>query len=59
MSGHPQLAITPRDRFLEAAKEELVAFEKKERQFRKMLRNERAEALGLPPMTNAPRNENA
>jgi hypothetical protein len=59
MTGHPQLAITPRDRFLKAAKEELVAFEKKERQFRKTLRNERAEELGLPPMTKVLPSENA
>ena len=59
MTGHPPLAITPRDRFLEAAKEELVAFEKKERQFRKTLRNERAKELGLPPMKNWPPNEDA
>ena len=43
MTGHSELAITPRDRFLEAAKSELVAFETKEREFRKKIRKERAE----------------
>ena len=42
------MAITPRDRFLEAAKVELVAFEKNEREFRKKVRKERAEELGFP-----------
>jgi hypothetical protein len=59
VTGHPQLAITPRDSFLSAVKEEFVAFEKKERLFQKTLRNERADELGLPPMTKAPPSENA
>lgn len=42
------LAITPRERFLEAAKAELASFEKKEREFRKTDRKERAERLRLP-----------
>ncbi|XIA62668.1 hypothetical protein ACFIOY_24650 [Bradyrhizobium sp. TZ2] len=46
--GHTQLAITPRDRFLEAAQKELAAFERKESEFRKKLRKERAEQLQLP-----------
>ena len=48
MTGSTQLAITPRDRFLEAVKKELATFERKEREFRKMLRNERAAQLRLP-----------
>jgi hypothetical protein len=48
MTGHSELAITPRDRFLEAAKRELAAFEKKEREFRNKVRKERAEELRIP-----------
>lgn len=48
MTGHAQLAITPRDRFLEAAQKELDAFERKESEFRRKLREERAAQLGLP-----------
>jgi hypothetical protein len=59
MTVHPHLAIKSRNGFLNAAKKELVAFEEKERQFRKTLRNERAEELGLPPMTKALPSENA
>ena len=47
MTGHPQQEVTPRDRFLEAAQKELDAFERKESEFRKMLRNERAAQLQL------------
>ncbi len=32
MTGHTQFAVTPRDRFLEAARKELVAFERRERE---------------------------
>jgi hypothetical protein len=42
------LALTPRDRFLEAVKKELAAFERKESEFRKKLRQERAAQLQLP-----------
>jgi hypothetical protein len=48
MTAHTQMALTPRDRFLEAAQKELDAFERKESEFRKMLRNERAAELQLP-----------
>jgi hypothetical protein len=48
MMKSSELAITPRDRFIEVAKQELAAFEKKEREFRKMARKERAERLRLP-----------
>jgi hypothetical protein len=40
--------MMPRRQFLEAAKQELIAFEKKEREFRKSLRKERAKELRLP-----------
>ena len=49
MTESSELANTPRDRLLEAAKKELFAFEEKEREFRKAVRKERAETLRLPP----------
>ena len=38
----------PRDRFLEAVRKELAAFERREREFRKMDRKERAAQMNLP-----------
>ena len=40
-----QLVETPRDSFVEAAEKELIAFERKEREFRKREKQERAEQL--------------
>jgi hypothetical protein len=48
MTGTARLAVTPRDRFLEAAQKELVAFEQREREFREKDRQERAEKLQIP-----------
>ena len=48
MTGHTQLAITPRDRFLQAAEKELIAFECREREFQKKDREERAAKLQIP-----------
>ena len=48
MTEPTELAVTPRDRFLEAAQKELDAFERKESEFRRKLREERAAQLGLP-----------
>jgi hypothetical protein len=48
MTGHTNLVVTPRDRFLRAAEQELAVFEKREREFREQDRNERAEKLQLP-----------
>ena len=48
MTVHAQLAITPRDRFLQAAEKELVAFERREREFLKRDREERAARLQIP-----------
>jgi hypothetical protein len=48
MTGHTQLAITPRDRFLEAAQKELIAFEQREREFSRKERQERAAQLQIP-----------
>jgi hypothetical protein len=43
-----QLAITPRDRFLQAAAKEMLDFERREIEFRKKERKERAAELRLP-----------
>jgi hypothetical protein len=48
MTEHTQLAITPRDRFLQAAQKELIEFERREREFSKKERQERAAQLRLP-----------
>jgi hypothetical protein len=48
MTEHTQLAMTPRDRFLEAAQKELAAFERREREFSKKERQERAVELQMP-----------
>ena len=48
MTGHTQLAITPRDRFLQAAQKELTEFEKREREFSKKDKQERAAELQIP-----------
>jgi len=48
MAGSSQLAETPRDSFLEAAQKELIAFERKEREFRRKAKQERAAELPLP-----------
>ena len=41
MTEHLELTEKPRDHLLEAAEKELVAFERKEREFRKKLKRER------------------
>ena len=41
-------ALSPRDRFLQAAEKELAAFEQREREFRKKERKERPAQLQLP-----------
>jgi hypothetical protein len=43
-----QLAVTPRDRFLQAAEKEMIDFERREIEFRKKERAERAAELRLP-----------
>jgi len=48
MIGHTQLAVTPRDRFLQAAEQELIAFERREREFIRKERRERAAELQIP-----------
>lgn len=48
MTDDPVLADTPRQQFMEVAQREMIAFERKEREFRRLARQERAAALGLP-----------
>ena len=50
MKGHTQLAIKPRDRFLEAAQNEMIAFERREREFRRKEKQERAAELQIPAL---------
>ena len=50
MTGHTQLAITPRDRFLQAAQKELIAAERREREFSKKEKQERAAELKIPSL---------
>ena len=56
MTGPTQLAAAPRDRFLEAAQKELIAFERREREFRRKEKQERAAQLQLPTNASEPRN---
>ena len=48
MREDTRLGMASRDRALEAAREELVAFERRENEFRKKDREERAAELRLP-----------
>ena len=48
MTEHVEKTSKPRDQFLTAAEEALVAFERKEREFRKRLQRERAAELPMP-----------
>ena len=48
MTGHTQLALTPRDRFLQVARRELAEFERREREFLRKERQERAAELQIP-----------
>lgn len=47
-----QLAEKPRDGFMEAAQREMIAFERKEREFRMREKQERAKELEMPALTN-------
>jgi MOSC domain-containing protein YiiM len=51
-----QLAVSPRERFLAAVQREFTAFEHKESEFSKRLREERAAELHLPLHESAARN---
>lgn len=48
MTDDTMLAETPRQQFMEVAQQEMIAFERKEREFRRQAKQERAAALGLP-----------
>jgi hypothetical protein len=48
MVEHTQIAVTPHERFMHAAKKELARFERQEIEFRKKEREERAAELRLP-----------
>jgi len=48
MTERDQLGMTPRDLLLEAARKELVEFERREGDFRKRDQEERAAELRLP-----------
>ena len=48
MTECTQSDMTPRDRLLDAAKKELATFERREHEFRKKDREERAAELRLP-----------
>jgi hypothetical protein len=48
MTKHAQLALERRDRLLEAARKELAKCERRENEFRKKDREERATELRLP-----------
>jgi hypothetical protein len=52
MTGHTQLAITPRSRFMAEAQKELAAFERREREFIKKEREDRAAYLGIREACN-------
>jgi hypothetical protein len=53
MTDHIELSLNPRDKFLVAAEQELVAFERREREFRKKLKRERATELPMPLIKQA------
>jgi hypothetical protein len=53
MTGPSQLAETPRDRLLEAAEKELIACERRERDFSRRMRQERAEELQIAALKQA------
>ena len=56
MTGHIPLDQKPHARLVEAAQMELAAFERREREFLKMERKERALYLWMLPMTAFPEN---
>ena len=48
MSAYTQIAVTTRERFMQMAQDEMAAFEKREAEFMKTDRAERAIRLHLP-----------
>ena len=53
MTESIETSFKPRDKFLYAAEQELVAFERREREFRKKLKRERAAELPMPLIKQA------
>ena len=53
MTESIETSLKPRDQFLLAAEQELVAFEQKEREFRKKLKREQAAELRMPLIKHA------
>ena len=51
--GHTQIAVTARERFMQAVNEELTKFEQKETEFRRNERRDRAAELNMPAEGNA------
>ena len=49
---HTQPAVTPRERFLQAAEREMAKFERQEMEFRRKERRERAAELDIPVMSS-------
>jgi hypothetical protein len=45
-----QLVEGSPDSYMEAAQREMIAFERKEREFRKRIKNDRAEELKMPTL---------
>ena len=48
MMGHTQIAVTARERFMQAVNDELTRFEQKETEFRRRERRDRAAELNMP-----------
>lgn len=48
MTERTVIGLSAKDRFLQVAREELLKFERDEREFRKKYREERAQGLHLP-----------
>jgi hypothetical protein len=53
MMGHTQIAVTSRERFMQAVNEELTRFEQKETEFRRNERKDRAAELNMPAASAA------
>jgi len=51
--GHTQIAVTARERFMQAVNEELTRFEQKETEFRRNERRDRAAELNIPATNDA------
>jgi hypothetical protein len=53
MSGHTQLAMTARDTLMQMAQQEMSAFERREAEFRRKEREQRASELHMPSLGEA------